>query len=360
MEQVAFRLMGELTKRGVIFKIVTPRPFGPGLDIVRRFDAHASDLPYRGRFGWRDFGSLRKHVSELSEQCSHIWITGTSAAALASVRGIAKPKILSHHYHHFEGNFARIRWRAFYEILCRDVDVITYPTRVTRDEAMSIAPWLKDKARVVPNGIDIDFVDEETRRKRQVEARYDLGISESTFVVGNAGWLIPRKRHDVFLQVAAKVKAQIPDSLFVICGDGPEEPALRRLAAELKLEGAIRFMGWTKDLVPHYRTWDALLFNTDFDTLPSTVMEASAVGCIVVASQLYGGLGEMIDSGRTGYLFSGHDVDAMADALVEISRNPRLTTELRQAAIGKLKSDFPLAKSVNYYSDLFGFQSTVS
>jgi glycosyltransferase involved in cell wall biosynthesis len=353
MEQVTFRLMEGLVRDGASFRIATPRPFGLGVSRVRSFDPEARDFPYRGRFGWRDFPLFRRHVHALAADCSHIWVTGTSAASLAAIKGLRQPKVLSHHYHHFEGRWAWPRWRAFYELLCRDLDAITYPTRHTRNEAIQIAPWLSAKAKIVPNGITVNYVDESTRRAQQIAARRELGLPETAFVVGNAGWLIHRKRFDVFLTTAAKIKERIPEALFVICGGGEEESALRALANRLGIAESVRFVGWVKDLTPHYRSWDALLFNTDFDTLPTTPMEASAEGCLVVASQLYGGLGELIDHDRTGYLFPVHDVVKMTLALVAIHDDKKLSERLRVAAAEKLYNEFSLDRAVGFFTSFF-------
>jgi glycosyltransferase involved in cell wall biosynthesis len=351
MEQVTFRLMPRLAARGFSFRIATPRPFGLAVEEVRRFDRDARDFRYRGRFGWRDFGSFRKHVHELASACSHIWITGTSAAALAAVRGLPQRKILSHHYHHYEGKLPYLSWRAFYELTCRDIDVVTYPSIMTRDEAVDIAPWLSGRAQVVRNGVDVHYIDEATRRTRRINARRSLGLPQDAFIVGNAGWLIRRKRFDVFLQVAARVRSQMPDSQFIICGGGNEESALRRLASDLGLGDCVRFLGWSTDLTLHYQSWDALLFNTDFDTLPSTPMEAAAEGCIVVASQTYSGLGELIVHDQTGYLYPTHDLDSLTASLLAIRREPNRAEQIRHQAATKLRSEFSLDVAANFFTN---------
>ncbi|MFN4281742.1 MAG: glycosyltransferase family 4 protein [Alphaproteobacteria bacterium] len=354
MEQVAFRLMAELEAAGLRFRLATPMPFGPGAALARRFDGEMRDFLYRGRFGWRDFPAFRRHVRDLADGCSHAWVTGTSAAALAAILGLARPKVLSHHYHHFEGRFAALRWRGFYEALCRQLDAVTYPTAFTRDEALRIAPWLKGRAVVVPNGFAIHCADEVERLRRRAAARRRLGLPEEAFVVGNAGWLIRRKRFDVFLATAARVASARPDALFVICGGGDQETALKRQAADLGIAARVRFEGWVTDLAPHYQAWDALLFNSDFDTLPSAPMEAASHGCVVVASLLYGGLGEFVAHGRNGYLFSRHDDKAMAEALLSIAADPGHAGALRAEALATLRRDFSHERATAFYRGFFG------
>ncbi len=354
MEQVAYRLMAELQASARIdFRLATPMPFGPGAEQARRFDGAMRDFPYRGRFGWRDFSAFRRHVHALAEECAQLWVTGTSAAALAALLGLKRPKLLSHHYHHFEGRYAALRWRGFYELLCRQLDAVTYPTAFTRDEALRIAPWLKNRAVVVPNGFTVHCDDEAERLRRRAAARRHLGLPDEAFVVGNAGWLIPRKRFDVFLRTVAHVAAARPEARFVICGGGPLEADLKRQAQVMGLAERVRFEGWVRDLTPHYQAWDALLFNSDFDTLPAAPMEAASHGCVTVASLLYGGLGEFLHHGRNGYIFPRHDEAAMAEALLSLAADPGHAAALRGAAIATLRQDFSNDRATAFYRDFF-------
>lgn len=354
MEQVAFRCMEGLSRGGLRFRIATPRPFGPGWPRVREFDPKARDFPYRGRFGWRDFLSLRRHVHALAEDCDQVWVTGTCLAALGAVKGVGRPTVLSHHYHHFEDRLSWYKWRAFYELACRGLDAITYPTVFTRDEAVRIAPWLADRAVVVPNGYEIHYADEAERRAARAAARRRLNIPDDAFVVGNAGWLIARKRFDVFLAVAAQIARTVPDARFVICGDGPLRGALQAQARSLGIFGRVRFTGWVRDLADYYRAWDVLLFNSDFDTLPCAPMEAASYGCPTVASLLYGALGEFIEHGRNGFLFPTHDTWELAEAAASLACNAALADQVRTAARHTLATRFSPDAALDFYRKFFG------
>lgn len=353
MEQATLRTMAGLAERGFRFRLATPRPFGPGADAFRRFDPELRDFPYRGRFGWRDFPAFRRHVHGLAQGCGHAWVTGTCAASLRAVAGLSLPKVLSHHYHHFENHFSWLRWRAFYELTCRGLDRITYPTAFTRDEAVRIAPWIAGKAVVVPNGYEVHFGDEAAHRTARAEARRRLGLPEGAFIVGNAGWLIGRKRFDVFLATAQEILRDIPNAYFVICGDGPLRGALEAQAKAASISDRVLFTGWVKDLEDYYRSWDVLLFNSDFDTLPCAPMEAASFGCLVVASALYGGLGEFLEHGRNGYLFPSHDTRSLAGAIVALARDAALADRLRGAARDTLLSRFSLDRNLAFFWSFF-------
>lgn len=354
MEQVAYRLMERLsTSGGLEFAVLTPRPFGAGKSRLRAVDSYAADSPHRGRFGWRDAPKFKEQVEARAKSCSHIWISGTSVASLRAVRDLSQPKVLSHHYHHFENRWSGVKWRAFYEGFARNIDAITYPTRFTRDEAIRIAPWIAERAVVVPNGVQCLWRDQQDRIALRNAARKRLGVPEDAFVIGNAGWLIQRKRFDIFLSTAKKVLTSLPSARFVVCGGGPLEAELKSQARALGIENSVTFTGWVADLSDQYHSWDVMLFNSDFDTLPCGPLEAAAHGCIVVASLRYGGLSEFIHHNVNGFLLEDHDVSTLAQTVLALASDEALTARCLAALQTSLRSDYSVAAGSTFYSEYF-------
>jgi glycosyltransferase involved in cell wall biosynthesis len=170
-------------------------------------------------------------------------------------------------------------------------------------------------------------------------ARAALGFSASTKLIGNAGWLIPRKRFDVFLMVASRVARRRKDAFFLIAGDGPDRARLQALAAELQLADRVCWLGWREDLAEFYSALDVLLFNAEEDAFPTTPLEAMSYGIPVVASACNSGLAEVMSDGYCGYLIPNHDVDIMADAVLTfLNTDNRSLSELARARVASLCS----------------------
>ena len=203
------------------------------------------------------------------------------------------------------------------------------------------------------NGFDVHYTGEAQRLVTRQAARKALGMPEHAFLVGNGGWLIQRKRFDVFLQTARQVVQLVAGAEFYICGGGPEEPRLRQLARELGIAEIVHFIGWTQDLTCYYQAWDALLFNSDFDTLPCTPLEAASHGCPCVASCRYGGLSEFLKDGETGFLMETHDPQKLAATLARLARDSALALELRQQAAALLGAGFGNRAAIKFYEDYF-------
>lgn len=354
MEQVACRLMGELNHSyGTQFRVVTPRRFGPAEPLVKNFDPQAQDFEYRGKYGWRGHQQLAAHVAMLAPECSAIWVTGACVASLRAVKPLKLRTLMRHHYHHFEGPLSWLKWRGFYELLCRDVEAIFYVCDFARREALRIAPWLASRAFVVRNGFDVYYRSEEERRCTQQQARAELGLPQGAWIVGNGGWLIQRKRFDVFLRTAALIAQQLPDSYFVVCGGGPLEESLKGLARDLGIAERVRFTGWVKDLTPYHQAWDVCLFNSEHDAIPTTPIEAASHGVVTVSSIAHGGLDEFIEHERNGFLIGQHDVNQLAAAVVALARDPALALQWRRAAVDTLNSKFSRKAKAAQFQEFF-------
>jgi L-malate glycosyltransferase len=353
MEQSAYSLLRSLDQRGCHFRITTPRPFGLGEPILRKIDPNCSAHAYRGRFGWRSFTAFRSRVQKLAHESNYIWLTGTCASSLATIRLLPQKKILGHHFHHFEDRLSAARWFLFYQGLCRELEVITYPTDFTRNEALRIAPWLRKQSHVVRYGYDLNWKDEPERLRLRAGARKELNLPEDAFIVGNAGWLIQRKRLDVFLHTAALIGEQMRKALFVICGHGPLHADLKKLAISLGIGERVIFTGWMRHPERYYQAWDVCLFNSDFDALGRTPMEAASHGCLVAASVRRGGLSEYLQHGTNGILLATHDPQRLATEIVSLAENADRAHSFRQASASILQARYSVSEGLSFYASIF-------
>jgi len=353
MERAASGLMNSLSGTGQFsFRIASPRPFGRGLEAFLQHDPLSRDFEYKGRYGWRSFRFFQSHVSALTRETETIWISGPCAFALAAVLRLPGRKVLSHSTHHFDEPSSMLRWFGFYYGLCRQLHAITFPSKFSRDEALNVAPWLEGRSHVIRYGYEVCYEGEAERLRRRATARAQLNLPADAFVVGNAGTLIEKKRFDVFLRTAARVKEELPGAYFVVCGTGPVEREVQSLAAELGIADAVRFCGWVEDLTPHYEAWDVCLFNSDFEAIGNTPLEAAAHGCPTIASVEYGGLDEFITHGTSGFLIAKHDIEQLAGAVLSLANDPQKASMWRDAAAERLRACFSPSVAADLYRSI--------
>jgi glycosyltransferase involved in cell wall biosynthesis len=318
MEQASLRLMNGLKERGHCCRVVSVNPLGALRPLLENHDIPAVGVPYLGKYGWRSHFRLRRAID--TEDFDALLMTGPTLSGMLAVENVrAGRRVLAVHFHH-TGVKPTWAWRELYRLAVKRFEAIVFPSDFIRREAEAIFPEVARRSITIRNPLPLPSIPDPHAIER---AKAELKIPRGVFVVGNAGWLIPRKRFDVFLRVARKILAGCPETVFLVAGDGPERTNLMCLAKNLGLEEAVRWMGWRDDLRSFYSSLDVLLFNSDWDAFGMTPVEAMSYGVPVVASLENGGLGEIISEERYGILITKHDEDLLSERVLELLHDPK-------------------------------------
>jgi glycosyltransferase involved in cell wall biosynthesis len=336
MEQSTLLLMGELKKMGHEVELLSLNEMGPLEPVLRERGIPASAVGYRGIWGWRSFFPLRRNLR--GRRADALVMVGHNLMAMLALGDFCQEnRILSMHFHH--QNVKSVwGWRLIYWVAMWRFSKIIYPSRFVMDEALAIVPELAITNRTISYPIPYPFtMPSQTQNRQREDFRRQHGLDPEDKVVGNAGWLIPRKRWDVFLRVAAQVSAAVPRARFIIAGDGPERGNLTRRAAELGIADRVIWLGWQKDLESFYRALDVMLFNSDWDAMGRTPLEAMSYGVPVVASMLHGGLKEALNSEQYGFLTDTHDVPLLAGKVIRFLLDENLAKETGARARARIE-----------------------
>ncbi len=204
--------------------------------------------------------------------------------------------------------------------------------------------------RVIPNFLDCGVY--RRRPAASVDLPRPLGAGES--LVLHVSNLRPVKRVDHVIEVFARISQHVPARLAVI-GDGPEREAAARLAADLGVADRVHFIGEQLDLVSWLSSADLLLLPSAQESFGLAALEAMACEVPVVASRV-GGLSEVIDDGRTGFLCEMNDLDGMAARAVDVLRDRRLAAAIGTAAADHVHRQYCTGTVVPqyeaYYADV--------
>ena len=135
------------------------------------------------------------------------------------------------------------------------------------------------------------------------------------------------KDHATLLRAFELVARQHPHARLRLVGDGPEETALRKLAAQLEPCAASRveFAGAADEPAPHYREGRVFALSSIREGTPNVVMEAMASGTPVCATAV-GGIPELL--GKNGLLSEPGDYQAIAANLLSLLQKGELADEL--------------------------------
>ena len=124
----------------------------------------------------------------------------------------------------------------------------------------------------------------------------------------------PAKRHDVFLQAAARLASKHPRLEFVLVGDGPLRPGLEAMAAKLGLGERVIFLGERLDIPAVLAACEISVLPSTSESLSNAIMESMAAGVPVVACRV-GGNKELIRDGENGFLVPPSDAEALAERI---------------------------------------------
>jgi len=160
----------------------------------------------------------------------------------------------------------------------------------------------------------------------------DLRKQPDEIWYGIVGAITPLKGHDVFLDAAEGVLADLPNAVFVIVGSNPYvteagleyEGRLRRRVASSLLRDRVKFVGFRGDMPSICSQLDVLVQpNRGPEGLGRSVLEAMACSVPVIAVNKWGPA-ELIDDGRSGLLFTPLDTEQLTAHMLTLGRSGSL------------------------------------
>jgi L-malate glycosyltransferase len=140
----------------------------------------------------------------------------------------------------------------------------------------------------------------------------------------------PAKRHDIFLQAAARLTAKHSQLEFVLVGDGDLRPGLEKLATNLGLKRVI-FLGERLDIPAILASADIGVLPSISESLSNSIMESMAAGVPVVACRV-GGNDELIRDGENGFLVPPANVEELEERLETLILRPELRRSFGEVA----------------------------
>jgi len=134
------------------------------------------------------------------------------------------------------------------------------------------------------------------------------------------------------LRAFKRVQDRYAEATLTLIGAGAEEMSLRSLAAELGLRH-VRFVGRVppSEIWRYYAEADIYLQTPDIDNMPSSILEAFATGCPVVATSA-GGVPAILTDAVHGLLVPCNDDEAAAAAIFRLLNEPQLAARLATTA----------------------------
>ncbi len=203
----------------------------------------------------------------------------------------------------------RLDYRLKYKYTCDAVIAVSrFVGQIVKDAGVPRA-----MINVIPDGIEIPERVPDAASRCATRAKWNL--SEGEFVVGQLGGFSSEKGQDIAVKAFEILARQSPDARLVLGGDISAGDLGTASLAEAVGSGRVLLAGYQENLVGFFSGLDLYIMPSRSEGLGSSALLAMAHGLPVIATSV-GGLTEIVDEGRTGWLVAPESSEALAAAIV--------------------------------------------
>lgn len=223
---------------------------------------------------------------------------------------------------------------------CKDADAYVAISKPVRAELVA-AGYDEAKVHDLPNGVPVPSRPWQRRPGWQDAPR-------ATFV----GRLAPEKDLATLVHAWPIVRESFPKARLVLVGEGPERPALAKLAGELGLGDSFAMPGATQDVEAELRASDLFVLPSTEEGMSVALLEAMAVGLPAVASAIPGNRRLVVDF-KHGRLAPPRDPAALARTIVDQWSTFDRAFHMSRAARGRVEQMFSIRAVARRHLQLF-------
>lgn len=180
--------------------------------------------------------------------------------------------------------------------------------------------------------------------------REGLKINDNDFLATHLSNLRPVKRVPDLLKIMARLKNYPHIKLLVLAGGNfsPFWPQIKKLGIQKKIIVKENVL----DVENYIAAADVGLYTSEEESFGMGVLETMAYGKPVLATNV-GGIPEVMQNGKTGFLFKVGDVGSFAKKLLLLSKNTTLTQNLGHNASLRAASHFSPQVIVKQYENYY-------
>jgi glycosyltransferase involved in cell wall biosynthesis len=226
-------------------------------------------------------------------------------------------------------------------------------SRARCHEITSLNGHAPRRIAVIPNGV---FPPASTRTRSDMQRALGLPDEPRTQVIGQVSRLTLFKGHTVLLRAARSVVSQEPRTHFLCVGyergGNSYKTRLEQEVVDLGLAKHVRITGYPGPIGDVWQTIDIQAHASLFDSLPNAIIEGMSLGKPAVVTSV-GGVPEIAEHRKTALVIPPGDPDALAQALLQLLREPETAHRLAEAARQRYEARYRPETMTRQLQDLF-------
>jgi glycosyltransferase involved in cell wall biosynthesis len=178
------------------------------------------------------------------------------------------------------------------------------------------------------------------------------GLRKEGFTLITVGRMVAAKNYGTLLESVALARREIADLVLWMVGDGEHASSLKKLARDLGIEGAVRFLGERSDVGDCLSHADVFVLSSVSEGLPISILEAMAAGLPSIVTDI-GGMPEVIGLSEAGKVVPPGDAGKLAAAIVEFARARNELPDLGRRARSCYREHFTPERMTENYLALY-------
>ncbi len=225
------------------------------------------------------------------------------------------------------------------------------------DGVTSISKYLKERTvevfdvqkpiNVIPNFVNCDLY----HRTEEVMAKRSEYAAPDEKILVHLSNFRPVKRITDVVEIFDRVQKQIPARLLMI-GDGPERSRAEWLTVEKGIHRKVDFLGKQDRIHEKLPVADVMLLPSELESFGLAALEAMACNVVPIATNV-GGVPEVIDHGKTGFLANVGDVDTMARYAIDLLGDETKLREMGERGRQSAQARFCASRIIPKYEDFY-------
>jgi len=326
-------------------------------DEVEAIGVRCWDIPFvRSPVSLKNLTAYRKFKSLLRRERFDLIHVHTPMAAwlgrLTAKRTGQGPVLYTAHGFHFYKGAPLTYWLFYYpaeRLVARWTDglIVMNSEDYERAQKMGFKP---DENLFFVHGVGVDLERFSQGRENGISVREELGLDNQDVVVTCVAEFIPRKNHGFLLDAWKFVSRNERKSHLLLVGEGRICNAMESRVQQKRIP-RVYFLGFRRDVPRILAATDVLVLTSKHEGLARCIMEAMAAGKPVVATDVRGSR-DLVENGVTGLLVELGDVEGLAQALLQLIRDPELRKKMGQAGRAKIQ-DYSLERVLDEMSAIY-------
>ena len=237
-------------------------------------------------------------------------------------------------------------------------DRVLFQTKTNMNQRYKyLAKLFHNKIRIVPNGIDLEEV-QEALNSDKTKLIEELNFSKENLNIAFVGQIGPYKGvHDLIDSLPQLVKS-VPKTQLYLIGDSGidaykafEENLLLKIE-ESKLNSHVNFLGWRKDALDVLALMDIFVLPSYTEGVPKSLLESMALGTCSLATPV-GGTTEVLENEQTGFLIPKGSPKSILDKLVYLANNPKEISRISNKARHYALNNFSIQKNIKHVQEIY-------